>query len=316
VINHKPTESYRKVPYDLRTSKQIERRMILDALIRLSRHNFDIAAYQYTGMGSVHFVDYILLHRMLGIRRMLSAEYSTKITRRIQFNRPYRNIELAFKAIGDVIPDLSPDLRHLLWLDYDFQLNGVVTTDVLNAAAALSVGSFLLVTVDVEPPVTDGSPKEWRKYFVDRCAPFCSSGWPLTDFALSKLHKLNVRILGNAISSGLSGRENVTFHPLFNFSYADGHQMLTIGGVIGGDTEKRAIDACNFEDAVYLRRSLQQGEYVVPKFVLTRKEKLYLDAAMPRRKKWKPKDFEMDEKDLAAYAEVHRFYPSYAELFL
>ena len=316
MINHKPSESYRKVPYDLRTSKQIERRMILDAFIRLSRHGFDIAAYQYTGMGSVHFVDYILFHRLLGIRRMLSAEYSTKITKRIAFNRPYRNIDLAFKAIGEVIPDLSPDRRHILWLDYDFQINNVMTTDVVNAAAALSVGSFLLVTVDVEPPVKDGSPKKWRRYFLDRCAPFCSPGWPLADYAQSKLHRLNVKILENAIHSGLAGRTDIAFHPLFNFAYADGHQMLTIGGVIGGDTEKRSIDASNFDDAAYLRRSFKELEYTVPKFVLTRKEKFYLDAAMPRVRKWKPKDFEMDERDVAAYAEVHRFYPSYAELFL
>jgi hypothetical protein len=92
--------------------------------------------------------------------------------------------------------------------------------------------------------------------------------------------------------------------------------MLTIGGVIGGDTEKHSIAACNFDDAVYIRRSFGEREYTVPKFVLTRKEKFYLDAAMPRAKKWKPKDFEMEETDVAAYAEVHRFYPSYAELFL
>jgi hypothetical protein len=92
--------------------------------------------------------------------------------------------------------------------------------------------------------------------------------------------------------------------------------MVTIGGVIGGSSERRAIDACDFSDSVYLRRTLAAPEYVVPKFVLTRKEKLHLDAAMPRRKKWKPQEFEMDEKDIAAYSEVHRFYPSYAEFLL
>lgn len=315
---HRPAESYRKVPYDLRTSKQIERRMVIDALIKLSRRGFDIGAYQYTGMGSIHFVDFILFHRLLGIKKMLSVEYSTKIIKRVTFNRPYRNISLAFKAIGDVIPELSPDRKHILWLDYDFQLNSSIITDVVNAAAALSAGSILLVTVDVEPPVDRGigTPIKWRRYFITQCGTFCNPGWPLADYAQSKLHRVNVRILENAINAGLAGRADVAFHALFNFSYADGHQMLTVGGVIGTDGERRAIDACDFEGAVYLRRTFATPEYEVPRFVLTRKEKLYLDAAMPITKGWKPRDFEMEDEDITAYSQIYRFYPSYAELFL
>jgi hypothetical protein len=180
--------------------------MIIDALMCLSRKGFDIAEYQYTGMGSVHFVDFILFHRILGIRKMLSAEYSTGIPKRITFNKPYRYIDVAFKAIGDVIPSLDPDLQHILWLDYDFRINKLVTTDVVNAAAALSAGSILMVTVDVESPVEGmvSTPRKCRKYYLENCKPFCSPGWPMQDYAESKLHALNVRILFNAIKAGLA----------------------------------------------------------------------------------------------------------------
>ncbi len=53
-----PSRSYLKVPYDLRMAKQIERRMIADLLIRLRGGGFDISNYQYTGMGSIYFVDF------------------------------------------------------------------------------------------------------------------------------------------------------------------------------------------------------------------------------------------------------------------
>src|SRR5262249_32632671 len=101
-----------------------------------------------------------------------------------------------------------------------------------------------------------------------------------------------------------------------NFSYADGNKMLTIGGMIGTEAEKSRIDTCNFLNAIYLRRSFLKSEYTIPKFILTRKEKLYLDAAMPARKNWKPKYFELDKTRIKDYTNLYRFYPSYAELLL
>jgi len=56
------TESYLKVAYDLRPAKQIERRMFIDGLQRLALAGFDIGDYQYTGFGSIFFVDFILFH--------------------------------------------------------------------------------------------------------------------------------------------------------------------------------------------------------------------------------------------------------------
>jgi hypothetical protein len=314
----KTGDSYKKVPYDLRASKQIERRMIIDALMCLSRKGFDIAEYQYTGMGSVHFVDFILFHRILGIHRMLSAEISTDIPKRIKFNKPYKYIDVFFGGIGDTIPTLDTDLQHILWLDYDFKMDGVITTDVVNACAALSPGSILLITVDVESPIENepSTPRKCRNYYLEKARKFCDPGWPLSDYVESQLHALNVRILRNAIQSGLTGRRNVSFHPLFNFSYADGHEMLTIGGMIGTTSQKSLLDACDFLDGVYLRRSFDEPEYRIPKFVITRKEKLYLDSAMPASRNWKPKEFEMDEGLVRQYSDVYRFYPSYAELML
>ena len=63
------TRSYMKVRYDLRPAKQVERRMIIDALHKLARAGVDISRYQYTGMGSIHFVDFVLFHKMLVLVR-------------------------------------------------------------------------------------------------------------------------------------------------------------------------------------------------------------------------------------------------------
>src|SRR6266446_7237227 len=145
------TESYLKVHYELRPAKQVERRMLIDAFQLLAQSGFSIRDYQYTGMGSIYFVDFTLMHRLLGINRMLSVEHSTSIRKRVAFNRPFAWVDTKIGPIGDVIPSLSKDRQHILWLDYDGIIQNTHLQDVSVAATFLSVGSLLLVTVDIEP---------------------------------------------------------------------------------------------------------------------------------------------------------------------
>lgn len=309
-----PTRSYLKVPYDLRIAKQIERRMIIDALQRMAHAGFEIRDYQYTGMGSIHFVDFVLFHRFLGLQRMLNVEFDGDIIKRVTFNRPFRNIKLQFDHIGNIIPKLHRDLKHILWLDYDDVLNPDIVMDVATATAVLSRGSILLITVDTNPPL-DGRPKDWRRYFVEHLKQYCNPGWTTKSFTRSNLFRINVEVLEVAIKQGLAGRE-VSFLPIFNFLYADTHEMLTIGGVIGSEVEKRSLDDCDFGGATYVRRDLRQEPYRIRKIMLTSKEKIYLNAQMPLRRGWHPKEFEISAEDVRAYGESYRFFPTYAELLM
>src|SRR5438874_9971114 len=104
--------SYLRVQYDLRPSKQVERRMIIDACHLLSLANFPIRDYQYTGFGSVYFVDFILFHKLLGIQNMVSVEQDNKIEKRVKYNRPFGFIKLVMGTATDVIPTLSQDRKH------------------------------------------------------------------------------------------------------------------------------------------------------------------------------------------------------------
>jgi len=311
-----PKESYLKVFYDLRPAKQIERKMIIDTLLRMSQGGFKISDYQYTGFGSVYFVDFILLHKILGLSNLLNVEYSPKIKRRVAFNSPFSLIRHEFKPIGDVIPTLSRDITHLLWLDYDDIINRSIVEDVIAASAQLSRGSFLMVTVDVEPPAGPEGPEEWRSFFEDEVGQYLDAGLQLPQYSRSNLPRLNASILYNAVRVGLAGRSDVSFHLLFNFVYKDGHRMLTIGGLIGAPSEIRDLKACNFEGLKFIRNSLDEGPYEIRVPRLTRKERLYLDSFMPSADKWRPSAFEMPAEDVAAYREIYRFYPSFAELLL
>jgi hypothetical protein len=308
-----PTESYRKVFYDLRPAKQIERRMIIDALQVLAEGGFRIRDYQYTGFGSIYFVDFLLFHRLLGISRMLSVEYDESIRKRVHFNKPFGQVNVEMGPISKYIPALDRDVRHILWLDYDFQLRRDALTDTVQAAAQLSPGSLLLVTVDVEPPDASG-PASWKQYFEREAGDLLPYGLSLSDFAQSDLPHTNAQILFNAIRNGITGRANMQFVPLFNFDYRDGHRMLTVGGMLCSATEAGQLNGCAFGHADYIRRSTLERPYEIRVPRLTRKERLHLDSHMPCPDGWTPSDFELPTDDVTSYRRLYRYYPAYAEL--
>jgi hypothetical protein len=103
-----------RVPYDLRLAKQVERRMIVDVLQRLAVSGFPIRDYQYTGFGSIFYVDFVMFHKLLGISRLVSIEADISIERRARFNIPFACVHLVIGPAATVIPALDRDKRHLL----------------------------------------------------------------------------------------------------------------------------------------------------------------------------------------------------------
>jgi hypothetical protein len=112
------------------------------------------------------YVDFILFRRYLGIKQMMNVERSLEYKKRVRFNKPYGTIDIFIGEISDYIPLMSRDRKHILWLDFDDIIKREALDAIALAAAQLSAGSILLVTLDVEPPggPKDG-PKQWFKHF-------------------------------------------------------------------------------------------------------------------------------------------------------
>jgi hypothetical protein len=314
---NEPAKSYEKVHYEFRPAKQVERRMLLDTFQKLMSVGFQISYYQYTGLGSIYFVDFIMFHRYLGIQNLISIECSTEIEKRVKFNRPFKQVRVEIGDVIDYIPKLSPDLRHILWLDYDHILTEDVVNAVTMSSSQLSAGSVFLVTVDVEPPgLSSDGPKEWREHFVREAGKYIGPKPTPADFAQSKLPAVNAMILDKAIRNGLSGRANVRFCPLFNFLYADGHQMLSVGGMIGREDDEGRLKSLDRRQLPFLRDKLTVDPYEIRVPLVTRKERHHLDSAMPCRKGWKPRDFELKREEIEEYRKIYRYYPVFTEMFL
>ncbi len=308
------SQSSLKVPYDLRPAKQVERRMLVDAFLHLTQAGFPIREYQYTGFGSLYFVDFVLFHKLLGVRKMLTVEHDKTLENRVRFNRPYDCIDIVINSATEVIPTLSRDFRHILWLDYDFPVCRDALTDIGLSVRLLPCGSILIITFDVEPPAKDSDePQATQKYFEDEAGDLLGVR-TIMDFIKSNIPKTSVKIIQNAIIDGMAGRRGVSFSPLFHFLYADTHKMVTVGGMICNETEKHQLKRIDMDSAFYLRTNLSLDPYkiIVPPF--TRKERHIIDSAMPCALGWQPTEFSLPEETISVYREIYRFLPSYAEL--
>jgi hypothetical protein len=320
-----------KVQYDLRPAKQVERRMLIDAFQRLGEGGFEIRDYQYTGFGSIYFVDFILFHKILGLNRLLSLEHEPVLETRVRFNKPFSCVDVKIQPAAAEIPNLSRDLKHILWLDYDGILRKEFISDLKSALAVLTPGSIVLVTIDVEPPkpedfvdINSGyasgktvlGPKHWKEYFEHHASEYLPLGQKQDSFAQSKLPILSTGILKETFNRGIVYRSELSFVPLFNFIYKDGHSMLTMGGMIAANEDKRRLNGSTLKETSYYRSDFDVPPYQIRVPRLTRKERLYMDLAMPCGDEWKPKEFSLDDETVQAYREVYRFLPAFAELLL
>jgi len=323
-----PESSSSRVPYDLRPRKQVERRMMAHVFQFLAEAGFPISTYRYAGFGAFFFVDFILFRRILGISDMVSIEHDLRYMNRVIFNRPFKDIYVKFQTSSDYISQINKDKKYILWLDYDGPIAMDDIADIETAASNLSVGSVLIVTFDVDfdkvkdnkirEALPEKRSEEWFKRFQKECGDFFDPTWDISNFRASRVSKRTLEIAENAILSGLTMRKGISFEPVFNFIYADGHEMLTVGGIISSKEERRKLRSVGWEELPFVRRKLDVEPFRIEVPILTRKERLYIDSCMPCEPDWvpDPNDFEIEAEAIAAYRQVYRYCPLYAELLL
>ncbi len=274
-----------------------------------------IEKFRYTGMGSIHFVDHILFHKFLGIDKLVSVERDKDIESRLQFNRPFDNIELKIMSIGEYIPQLDKCEQHIVWLDYDYHLSGAMVNDVVSCANYLPIGSFMLVTVDSTPHKASNSAKDNYNYYWEEARDLWKPDWKHADFANGKLHLRVIDLVARAFKEAVAGQPKVRALPCFSFVYSDGHQMVTLGIQLGGDQEDEKLDHICAE-VEYLTRDFGNTPFKIDVPVLTRKERLHLESVMPSKDYSKIRSSGLDQDVFDKFGRIYRFFPSYGELLL
>lgn len=325
-----PAKSFEKFNYALRPSKQVERKLFIEALHYLGHHAaFPIKEYTYLGMGSVYYADFILFHKYLYIDKMICIE-GANIEKRMKFNKPYEFIELRMGKIAEVFPSIDFDKKkYFAWLDYDYSLDPEILLDVDCFAGKLEPGSILIVTVDAEPKLRDNEEFEnlaieGRKKLLYSHYTQCSRGIlprrvEKGDLARNSLPELISMLLRSRIEKSIVNRSTLLeFFQLFNYVYADGAQMVTMGGVIDTPSRKQNLIDCGILKKGFVEVSSKPKRITVPP--LTNREKTSIDklikCGVTEQQVKKKLPFELDDYLIQNYVAYYRHYPMYYEAIL
>lgn len=313
--------SFRKINYSLRPAKHAERRMLGDVFRRLA--NFDsLEDYVYVGFGSVWFSDFVLYHKTLGIRDMLSIEQASGARDRFESNRPF-NIEIVFQNSKTALPKLNWKRRQIIWLDYDDTLSPDMLHDARTVAANARSGSILAISVqcnqaaDVDDAEEDRSGPAAMERFKQRFGrERMEEGVQEEDLYGWRFGKLSREILSREIEAGLSARnasgaEQFRFTPITAVNYQDDAKMTTLVGIITEASEQAKLESCHFERLDFLQGRPQPIKIEVPK--LTGRELRYIERQLPL-----PGGAAIDLtggiplRDAQHFVEMYRYFPNFA----
>ena len=305
----------RKPNYALRPAKNIERKMLCEALRRLSPFG-SLPSYRYVGFGSYYFSDFSLLHRSLGIRSMISIERDVSNQERYLFNRPFSCIRVLFGDSNSHLPALPWDQRTILWLDYEDKLDGGVLADVACFSANATSGSVIIVTVNAQAESQKEDPVARLRERVGhaRVDP------RITRKLLSGDGTANIYrdIITNEILDTVVKRngaraegDELRYSQLFHFRYADNAKMLTVGGVLYDEGQADLLDACEFSNLDFYRSG--ESAHAIRAPGLTLKELRHLAEQLPRAKGKRLKATSVPLEDLKAYEATYRYFPTFVE---
>ena len=307
--------SFVRFNYLLRPSKQVERKLFIEALHRLSIGGFDIRDYTYLGFGSVYYADFVLFHRYLYVDSMICVE-AEDIPMRMEFNKPFDFITLRMKRVSDVLPELDREKKHIVWLDYDYQLGESVLQDVEGCLQVLAPESIVIVTVDAEPRLDganeDGVTDEQRRdvtlaRFRAELGRYVPGEIKRNVMSKGGLPKFFASVLRTKLKESAE-QKGRTFYHLFNYQYADGAQMLSVGGMIGDVRTREKLEGSRVFDLGFVGDMEEPEVISVPP--LTLREKHWLDQNLKTEKEL---EFELKPELLASFRKYYRHYPTYYE---
>ena len=310
--------SFDVVNYSLRPSKSIQRQLVFEGIAKLKNH-MDLERQVYVGFGSIWFTDFVLAHRLLGIDDMVSIESNEVGFRRAVFNSPYATVRVRHGFSTEVLPTLYADevirLRPwLVWLDYDFQFDETLKTDIASIIENAPANSILLVTFnghEMKYGAAADRPERLRELFGAAVPDDLSKNACREDRMQETLADF-ARDFMQSTANDLARPGG--FVPAFRIVYRDNAPMVTVGGILPAKGAA-AIAAMIVNDQSW--RCRPEKRIVAPH--LTIREASVLQSRLPRpgpldRDTVRALGFDLEDDQLEAFQTYYRQYPSFAQI--
>lgn len=292
--------------------------MMVEAFRRLRFGS--VESYQYVGLGSVYFSDFSLIHRALGISKMMSIEREEDDRQRFEDNIPFGCVEMLWGDTSAQLPNVNLGHRSLVWLDYDGRLDRDILGDLAEVCRRGVSGSVLAVTVQCrfdkggKGEDEGGAVETLVNALGEERVPFDLKPAELFGAGTGRLFR---RIVVQELEDALAAR-NIGVHPgqqmqyrqILNFRYEDGVKMMTIGFVLYDAGQQGIFDMCGFEELPFYRGGEETFDISIPK--LTTREIRRLEGQMPIGD---PENLELGaipERDASQYSSIYRYFPNVA----
>lgn len=319
------TDSFRRIDYSVRPAKYAERKMLCDVFRRLAAFE-PLKEYRYVGFGSVWFSDFLLMHRALGIKHMLSIEQAVASQDRFLENRPF-NIDMDFRPSTDVLPDMGYDRRQFIWLDYDDPIQPAMLQDVASIASRARSGTVLAVSVQSHraPQIAEADRERQddetaltaEERFLTLFDGFgVDPGLTREDLSGWSFGTLSRQMLVNEIDRAIEVRRlageitPVARRTICEFEYEDGAKMTTLVVAFYSDDEEPRLNACHFQDIDFLNDDGSPVYIPTPK--LTVREFRQLESQLPLS----PGDAlnlgHIPKGEANGFVQMYRYFPSFA----
>jgi len=317
-------DSFRRIDYSIRPAKYAERRMLCDIFRKLAAFE-PVEHYRYVGFGSVWFADFMLFHRALGIRHMLSIEQAVGSRERFEANKPF-NLHIDFRTSTLALPEIGYERRQFIWLDYDDPLSPDMLRDVAIIAKRARSGTVLVVSVqchrapeiaeaDRERALDDSAAtaeERFRTKFGDRVDPRIGredlSGW--------SFGKLSRGIIISEIETALETRrladpaDEVAMTKICDFEYEDGAKMTTLTVAFCSPGEQDQLNACGFDDLEFVENPDEAVYIPTPK--LTPREFRQLESQLPLAAGAHLAIGHIPPGEANGFTRLYRYFPNFA----
>ncbi|MBA7538377.1 hypothetical protein ES705_30652 [subsurface metagenome] len=328
----KSKPSFEKINYIFRPKKQIERKILIELFQKIQNTlDINISEYQYIGLGSIYYYDFILFHKYLNIRDMISLD-DKDYPNRFEFNKPFDFITFKPMSTTDFLSKNDLNKKSFIWFDYDSSLirckkkkaeflffsTETIFDDIRLIANKSNELDLFVLTVNINIQKTLFESPRFRQAFIDEYDEYLSDQYKKVNKITFKKYPL---IIQNIIINIF--RNNEQFHPvkfrkLFSFIYQDGAPMYTIGGMFTKDSISKKVTE---KDSFFETDENKVVNIDVP--LLTYYEKIKLDKkivdieknldSLNEEKIIEILGFEMEPSELRNYLYYHRYYPQYYE---
>lgn len=311
------TGTFAKIDYRLRPAKHAERSMLIDLFKRLRFG--PIERYQYVGFGSVAFVDFRMVHRSLGIRKLISIEAAEDASDQERFkrNKPFANIDLHFGHSKAVLPTLDFKCRSLVWLDYDNTATRSMANDIGTVARDALSGTFIGFTFTNEFPIGKKAAEtavKWlregfHEYVAVDAKPLQFQGKAYAEFVRTTFGDL----LDKALQDADAGKPDLLDHrravQVCFIKYKDGCEMATIGWLIVAVRDVTKLDECALEALPFHTPGKQPFRVSMPKVTPFEIREMELRLPAPEAAtdlNWLP------ETERRIFSKNYRYLPTFA----